>query len=63
MNSNKVEEMVETYLNGNISDFKKWLKKTRKSNIPIVIELLNTYSERLRDGRSGSEIVYRLLSL
>jgi hypothetical protein len=21
-----IEEMVETYLNGNISDFKKWLK-------------------------------------
>ena len=28
---NKVEEMVESYINGNVSDFKKWLKKTKKA--------------------------------
>jgi len=33
MSTNKVEEMVETYLNGNISDFKKWLKKASKKDI------------------------------
>lgn len=62
MSINKVEEMVESYINGNIGYFKKWLKKTKKSNIPIVIDLLDSYSEKLRGGRSGSELVYRLLS-
>lgn len=58
----KVGEMVESYINGNISDFRKWLKKTKKNNIPIVIEILDSYSENLRGGKNGSLIVYNLLS-
>lgn len=54
-----VEEMVETYLNGNISDFKKWLKKTTKSNVVVAVEILNSLNTY---GKTGSQIVYRLLN-
>ena len=60
MSINKVEEMVESYINGNISSFKKWLRKTKKSNIPIVIELLDNYPKKYLIG-TGAETVYRLL--
>ena len=59
MSISKTEEMVETYLNGNISDFKKWLKKTSKSNVVMAVEILNSLNPH---GRTGSEIVYRLLN-
>ncbi len=58
MSIGKVEEMVETYLNGNISDFKRWLKKTSKKNIVIAIEILNVSAH----SNTGSEIVYKLLN-
>lgn len=59
MSINKVEETVGSYLNGNISDFKRWLKKTSKSNVVAAVEILNGLNTY---GRTGSEIVYRLLN-
>lgn len=43
MSMNKVEEMVESYLNGNVSDFKKWLKHraTKKEVIGVITALIN----------------------
>jgi hypothetical protein len=35
-------EAFETYLNGNISDFKEWLKKAKK---PEVIEVTSLWIE------------------
>ena len=52
----KIEEMVMTYINGNRSDFKQWLKKTKKSNIPLVIDALNSMNE------DGVDVVYRYLT-
>ena len=45
MSINKVEEMVETYLNGNISDFKKWLKggATKVDVVDTIIHLASFY--------------------
>ena len=34
-----VNDAIETYLNGNISDFKKWLKKASKIDILDAIEV------------------------
>jgi hypothetical protein len=34
----KIMEVVETYANGNISDFKKWLKKCSKLEMLDAIE-------------------------
>ena len=41
MSISKVEEMVETYLNGNISDFKRWLKNsaTKVDIVDTIIHL------------------------
>ncbi|MCR4334569.1 MAG: hypothetical protein NUV47_02490 [Patescibacteria group bacterium] len=43
MSINKVEEMVETYLSGNISDFKKWLKTsaTKQDIVDTIGTLVN----------------------
>ena len=38
-----VEEMAESYRNGNITIVKKWLKKTSKNNLMIFIDLLAGY--------------------
>ena len=38
-----VEEMAESYRNGNITVVKKWLKKTSKNNLMIFIDLLAGY--------------------
>ena len=35
-----VEEMAESYRNGNIEIVKKWLRKTSKSNLMIFIKRL-----------------------
>lgn len=43
MSINKVEEMVESYINGNISDFKKWLKKASKKDILVSVQILASY--------------------
>lgn len=37
--------MVETYLNGNVSVFKKWIKHTTKRNIILAVDILNNYGE------------------
>lgn len=51
MSLNKVEEMVESYLNGNISDFKRWLK-TSATKIDVVhaIIVLASYIGAETDG-------------
>lgn len=55
-NQAQVEEMAESYLNGNISDFKNWIKKTNKINIVLTIALFNNI------GKDGIDIVYRYLT-
>jgi len=40
-------EAIDTYINGNISDFKKWLKYAKKSSILDAIEYYSaTYGQR-----------------
>lgn len=40
-------EAIDTYINGNISDFKKWLKRAKKSAILDAIEYYSaTYGQR-----------------
>lgn len=59
-----IEEMVETYLNGNISDFKKWLKKTNKSNVILALQILGDYyyQENQRIGyEKAARIIYQYL--
>lgn len=43
MSINKVEEMVESYINGNISEFKKWLRKASKKDILIAVQVLASH--------------------
>jgi hypothetical protein len=52
----KIEDMVTSYKNGNIADFKAWLKTTRRKNIPLAIDALNSL------GDDGIDIVYRILN-
>ena len=45
-NPKKTEEAVDTYHNGNISDFKAWLKKSSKLDILHAIEYHQQYGPR-----------------
>lgn len=38
MASKRTQEAIDTYVNGNVSDFKAWLKTARKSEILAAIE-------------------------
>ena len=51
----EADVQVESYLNGNISDFRQWLKVTERCNIPLaIIALCNADLD-------GAEIVYQYL--
>lgn len=43
MRTNKVEEAVMNYYNGNISDFRSWLKKASKSDMLDAIDLFHSH--------------------
>jgi len=41
------EEAIDTLINGNISDFKKWLKRTSKKDLLNAVEYYgNNYGKR-----------------
>ena len=49
------DKQVDSYLNGNITEFKVWLRTTKRCNIPLaIIALCNA-------GLDGAEIVYQYL--
>ena len=53
--------MVESYLNGNISDFKRWLKKTNKQNVILALQILGDYYYVREDQRNGYEKAVRII--
>lgn len=55
----KVEEMVETYINGNVSDFKRWLKKANKKDVIMALQILGAYYYE-ENQRTGYEKAVRV---
>ena len=60
MSISKVEKMVETYLNGNVSDFKKWLKKASKKDTLDAIIMIGNYWHKT-EGAGGYEAAIRII--
>jgi hypothetical protein len=52
MNKPKHEEMVETLINGNISIFDEWVKRTTKLNLLYALEYADSFGEGARVARS-----------
>lgn len=53
-----VVNQVESYINGNISDFRQWINTTNTRNVLLAIKLLDSQYQPLN---TGIDIVLSLL--